>query len=382
MLQVPYVHQNPSHPIGSQLRQLPDDQAPFSSTWIPNLSPVVLRDIRGEYSLVQMYTPSGPTSIEGWLKSAYLQPTLFCTATHPTIPHGTQLREGPDADAPFSVCCVPNGAQVLQLQIHGELSLVWYQSTRGFMRTSYLKPVANGSAPPLPETTSSTSIPPTLPQSTSTVLIIGISGPSGSGKSTLSRSLAERMNSICLPVNADMFFNFAAIAKTEDRSWEHPGGIHLGELMSVFYKLIQCLQSPQHHVLGLSNIGWTNRRGMREEKRTTSFLRAGGVHPILIVEGFLLFYFSEFALKCNVKILWTVSMDVGCRRRFMRQRQGFQTLESFREHFYEAEVWRCYQKYLPQQRANMGQVDNRCVFEIDSDALTEDEVRTVSFPFL
>jgi uridine kinase len=268
-------------------------------------------------------------------------------AAHPTN-KTCLLRSRPADAAPFLGTADAHKQQVAVLSSEGAFALVMIAGTResGWIKRQYLTPVAAAAA----------AAAAAVPVAPSRVVIVGICGPSGCGKSRLAATLALCLNSPCAAISLDWFFDPAKMPKAVDGNglnWETPAGIDATALEQLLRSTAAALGAGQ----APPSVVATPKKGVKSIAGYASAVAANRSNTVfLIVEGFLLFAFSNIAALCDVRIFLDTSQAVCRARRFGRDGHKWGNNQAAFTQWYDAVVWPHYQQYLPAQHANAQQV--------------------------
>lgn len=134
--------------------------------------------------------------------------------------------------------------------------------------------------------------------------IIGICGLSGSGKSSVSRAVLERFPGKICVLEHDMYY-YAQKDKPKIHNYDHPDALETGLLIN--------------HINELRN-GRTIERPIYDFKvsdRKTETVKITP-HPILIIEGLLIFNIPELMPLFDLRIYIDVPLDKAIIRRIKR----------------------------------------------------------------
>lgn len=189
------------------------------------------------------------------------------------------------------------------------------------------------------------------------VLILGIGGPSGSCKTTLALHLTQRLPCVTSPISMDHWFEPSRMPIGADgrRNWETPAGVdHEGFIAEVrrAQKALEMGSLP-----GIL----TGRRGRNVPSNHPNLPEAdaqamlcASTEVVLIIEGFLLFYWPEVSALCDVKLFLTDSAQRCGERRYRREGQGHGggDLQQYLDMWFLPLVWKHYEMYLPTQLVN------------------------------
>jgi uridine kinase len=138
------------------------------------------------------------------------------------------------------------------------------------------------------------------------VMIVGIAGPSGSGKSTLARQAVRQLPHAAV-VKQDKFFKdsntFPIIGAW--RNWEVPQNIEWEE----FGEALRLLKA--------GNRAWIPEYSKPEGRQVG--LRLVEPAPIVLVEGFLLFYEPRIRNLFDLKVYIQIGIDAQLGRRLSRE---------------------------------------------------------------
>lgn len=134
--------------------------------------------------------------------------------------------------------------------------------------------------------------------------IIGICGLSGSGKSSVSRAVLERFPGKICVLEHDMYY-YAKKDKPKILNYDHPDALETGLMI----KHINALRS-----------GETIQRPIYDFKTSDRLQETVEIapHPILIVEGLLLFNIPELMPSLDLRIYIDVPLDKAIIRRIKR----------------------------------------------------------------
>lgn len=134
--------------------------------------------------------------------------------------------------------------------------------------------------------------------------IIGICGLSGSGKSSVSRAVLERFPGKICVLEHDMYY-YAKKDKPVIRNYDHPDALQTDLLIS--------------HINGLRS-GASIQRPIYDFTVSDRKLETVEIkpHPILIVEGLLLFNIAELMPIFDLRIYIDVPLDKAIIRRIKR----------------------------------------------------------------
>ncbi len=139
-------------------------------------------------------------------------------------------------------------------------------------------------------------------------IIIGVCGRSCSGKSTVVKELEEEYKGKFLHINQDKFF------KKHADNWESPNALRFDRLIYSIKKLKNGLSThiPTHR--------WTE-----------VFDRLIEPHPVIIVEGYLLFVNEELNELFDKKIFVDVS-DANILYRRLKRNKDFESADKILNH--------------------------------------------------
>jgi uridine kinase len=134
--------------------------------------------------------------------------------------------------------------------------------------------------------------------------IIGICGLSGSGKSSVSRAVVERFPGKIGVLEHDMYY-FAKKDKPKIMNYDHPDALETGLMIN--------------HINELRN-GRSIKRPIYDFKTSDRLEETVEIapHPILIVEGLLLFNIPELMPLLDLRIYVDVPLDIAIIRRIKR----------------------------------------------------------------
>ena len=65
----------------------------------------------------------------------------------------------------------------------------------------------------------------------------------------------------------------------------------------------------------------------QEEAKSHALQQQNGVRTVIVIEGFLLFFFPQVAAKCHHRVMLQCSEHVSCRRRLQRT-QGLRVCDA------------------------------------------------------
>lgn len=158
------------------------------------------------------------------------------------------------------------------------------------------------------------------------IILVGIAGPTGSGKTTLAWGLSPFFKSTV--ISMDMFFKKTADVPVRDgvQNWEDPENILWDEFIA-FLKRIKSDQAAS--------------RDVYDNFTESTSLKIFFPTPVVIVEGFLLFYNEEIRNMLDLKIFLGLSEEVQYERRLARSRGDVVTRE-----YFERFVWPAYHEYI------------------------------------
>lgn len=185
------------------------------------------------------------------------------------------------------------------------------------------------------------------------VSVVGVCGPSGSGKSSLVNSLKSRFGATV--IHMDRYFNSEKIRRELGDNWETPEGIDIARCISDLRRAVERLENPNS--LGQS---------------------------VVIIEGFLLFYFPELVRLIDVGVMLAGTRDVCRERRRTRSlaRSGRQNDPKFQAGgWFDKEVWHYFLKHQAQQTANFETFRSTSRVIINSD-LPQETVLVAAVQFL
>ena len=134
--------------------------------------------------------------------------------------------------------------------------------------------------------------------------IIGICGLSGSGKSSVSRAVVERFPGKIGVLEHDMYY-YAKKDKPKIMNYDHPDALETGLMIN--------------HINELRN-GRSIERPIYDFKTSDRLEETVEIapHPILIVEGLLLFNIPELIPLLDLRIYVDVPLDMAIIRRIKR----------------------------------------------------------------
>ena len=134
--------------------------------------------------------------------------------------------------------------------------------------------------------------------------IIGISGLSGSGKSSVSKVVLERFPGKICVLEHDMYY-YAKKDKPTIKNYDHPDALETNLLI--------------HHINELQS-GKTIERPIYDFKSSDRLDKTISIkpHPILIVEGLLIFNIPELMPLFDLRIYIDVPLDKAIIRRIKR----------------------------------------------------------------
>jgi uridine kinase len=134
--------------------------------------------------------------------------------------------------------------------------------------------------------------------------IIGISGLSGSGKSSVSKAILKRFHGQVGVLEHDMYYH-AKKNKPAISNYDHPDALETGLLI-------------QH--LGDLRCGKTIRRPIYDFKISDRVEETVEIqpHPIMIVEGLLIFCIPELMPVFDLRVYIDVPLDIAIIRRIKR----------------------------------------------------------------
>lgn len=135
------------------------------------------------------------------------------------------------------------------------------------------------------------------------IYVIGISGLSGSGKSSVSKAIAKRFPGKVSILEHDMYYR----AKSQQviKNYDHPDALETDLLIKHIYQLKD---------------GKSIERPIYDFKTSDRLKETVTIkpHPILVVEGLLLFCIAELMPLCDIRIFVDVPLDVAIIRRLKR----------------------------------------------------------------
>lgn len=134
--------------------------------------------------------------------------------------------------------------------------------------------------------------------------IIGICGLSGSGKSSVSRAVLERFPGKICVLEHDMYY-YAKKDKPTIRNYDHPDALETGLLINHINELrnSRAIERPTYD--------------FKASDRCSNTVKIEP-HPILIVEGLLIFNIPELMPLFDLRIYIDVSLDKAIIRRIKR----------------------------------------------------------------
>ena len=134
--------------------------------------------------------------------------------------------------------------------------------------------------------------------------IIGICGLSGSGKSSVSRAVLERFPGRIAVLEHDMYY-YAKKDKPKIHNYDHPDALETGLMIQ--------------HINEMRN-GRSIKRPIYDFKTSDRLEETVEIapHPILIVEGLLLFNIPELMPLLDLRIYVDVPLDMAIIRRIKR----------------------------------------------------------------
>ena len=147
------------------------------------------------------------------------------------------------------------------------------------------------------------------------VILIGIAGPSASGKSTLCNELQKHLKDAIVIHTDDYWCNPERFPKVREfKNWELPECIDFDTLYSNLKELRECkvTLAPQ----------WVQGNYPPLQRKLTPA-------PIIIVEGFRLFYDARIRKILNFKVYIDLPEEVIVQRRVTRLRHGKQERELY-----------------------------------------------------
>jgi len=133
--------------------------------------------------------------------------------------------------------------------------------------------------------------------------VIGISGLSGSGKSSVSKAIAKRFPGKVSILEHDMYYR--PKGQHAIKNYDHPDALETDLMIK--------------HIYELKN-GHSIERPIYDFKSSDRLTETVTVkpHPILVVEGLLLFCIAELMPLCDIRIYVDVPLDVAIIRRLKR----------------------------------------------------------------
>lgn len=182
------------------------------------------------------------------------------------------------------------------------------------------------------------------------VVFIGVAGPSGSGKSTLAQQLAELLQSPLAPVPAD-WYNGSVPDKRWGKNWETPMAFEADRLREDLERVRHTLTSMERPPAQLDIGSGTQRAPMALD--ATLLAGVGGAVPVVVVEGFLLFFDRSLCDMFDMKIWVEVDSELCLQRRCQRKQRD--DLAAFTARFREL-VWPHFLMYRDTQLTNAGDV--------------------------
>jgi uridine kinase len=140
-------------------------------------------------------------------------------------------------------------------------------------------------------------------------LIVGVAGGSGSGKSTVAHAVARSLDpgTACV-IDMDAYYrDFASLSADELRAvnWDHPDALDLDRLASDLEQL--AAGSP----VDKPRYDFTLHRRRPDVERVEP-------HPVVIIEGILLFVDARVRAACEMKIYVDAEADLRLIRRLRR----------------------------------------------------------------
>ncbi|HEY9071792.1 MAG TPA: uridine kinase [Candidatus Ozemobacteraceae bacterium] len=135
------------------------------------------------------------------------------------------------------------------------------------------------------------------------IYVIGISGLSGSGKSSVSKAIAKRFPGKVSILEHDMYYR--PKGQQPIKNYDHPDALETDLLIK--------------HIYELKN-GRSIERPIYDFKISDRLKETVTVkpHPILVVEGLLLFCIAELMPLCDLRIYVDVPLDIAVIRRLKR----------------------------------------------------------------
>lgn len=146
------------------------------------------------------------------------------------------------------------------------------------------------------------------------VFLIGITGPSCSGKSTIVEELKKKLSDVLI-INLDDYWHDKSTfpIKLGYRNWEIPDNLKFDLLLKNLEDLKQGKETEAPNCEGFNQVFGTQ---ILKPK------------PIIIVEGFLLFYHNKIRDLFDLKIYVNLSDEDVINRRIKRNRSGRSLEES------------------------------------------------------
>ncbi|HOY67291.1 MAG TPA: uridine kinase [Candidatus Ozemobacteraceae bacterium] len=135
------------------------------------------------------------------------------------------------------------------------------------------------------------------------IYVIGISGLSGSGKSSVSKAIEKRFPGKVSILEHDMYYR--PKGQQPIKNYDHPDALETDLLIK--------------HIYDLKN-GRSVERPIYDFKVSDRLKETVTVkpHPILVVEGLLLFCIAELMPLCDLRIYVDVPLDIAVIRRLKR----------------------------------------------------------------
>lgn len=180
------------------------------------------------------------------------------------------------------------------------------------------------------------------------VYFIGIAGPSGVGKSTLATRVAREFGSPVKPIGMDWYLDPKLMPRDRrwGKNWETPDGLDCARMLAELRELEQVLSGP---------LPKEHRMSSEDYDVLVEGLEPPGPEVVVVVEGFLLFYYQELYDFLHAHI-WIDGDCETClfrrhKRGKLKNRKKATDVEQMGPWFRDL-VWKEYQQHRARQLRN------------------------------
>ncbi|MCL2326648.1 MAG: uridine kinase [Proteobacteria bacterium] len=156
--------------------------------------------------------------------------------------------------------------------------------------------------------------------------IVGIAGGTGSGKTTLAKKIREGLGSASHLIQFDWYYrdlSHLPAKEREDVNFDHPASLESDLLVEHLRALKrgETIEAPLYD--------------FKTHARLTETLRISP-HPVIVVEGILLFCFEPLREMLDIKIFVDTDSDIRAFRRIRRDmRERGRDFNSIRKQYYK-----------------------------------------------